>query len=94
MSEKTTLKTEEDWAYAAIDAYIEAFNRVSSAKPEQREDLLNQLKYECLRKLPNLFEALMILTKPEHRPIIYDFFKALIGALEVWSKTKTPSSEK
>jgi len=86
MSEKPVLRTEEDWAYAVIDAYVEAFNRVSSAKPEERKLLLKKLEYECLKKLPDLFEALMILTKPEHRPIIYEFFKSFIGALKVWNK--------
>jgi len=82
---------EESWAYAVFDAFIEAFNRVSSAKPEDRARLMNRLKIEMLKKLPELFEALMILAKPEHRPLIYEFFKSIVGCIKSWSRQSKPS---
>ena len=91
MSEKKNPKallTEEDWAYQVFDSFVEAFNRVASSKPEETDRLMNQLKIEFLKKMPDLFEALMILTKPEHRPVIYEFFKSFVAVIKRWSQSK------
>ena len=84
-----TVTSETDWAYAVLDRFVEAFNRVSSAKDEEAKALLGKLQIESIKKLPSLFEALMIIVKPEHRPIVYEFFKALIGVIDKWSRYQT-----
>ena len=84
-----TITSETDWAYATIDSFIEAFNRTSSANDQEAKALLSKLQLESIKKLPSLFEALMIIVKPEHRPIVYEFFKALIGVIDKWSRHQT-----
>jgi len=54
---------------AAID-YVEAH-------PEK----INQLAAEVLNATPQIFEALIILTPPEHRPLIYQLFKSTLRLL-------------
>jgi hypothetical protein len=39
--------------------------------------LLKQLRDETIQALPQIFDAFMILTIPEHRPIIYQLFKSI-----------------
>lgn len=91
MEKKTQQKValnEIDYAYAVFDSYIEAFKRVTLAKPEEKTRLENQLKIECLKKLPKLYGALTLLTIPEHQPIIYAFFTAMVEVIESWSQAK------
>lgn len=73
---------ETSWAYAVLDSYVEAFNRVASAKPEELPKLRNQLLIECQQKLPELFEALSSLVPREHKPILYLFFKNMVKAMK------------
>ncbi len=63
-----------DYAYQVLTALTEAIDR-TAADPK----LLQQLKAEALQKAPEIFDALMCITPPEHRPIIYELFKSLLN---------------
>lgn len=78
------LQDEVTWAYQVLDGFINAFNEAST-KPIMLE---NQLKIECLNKLPELFEALATLTPLEHQPILYQFFKAMTNYIKAWGQAK------
>jgi hypothetical protein len=43
--------------------------------------LLKQLRDETIQALPQIMDALMTLTLPEHRPIIYQLFKSIVNLL-------------
>ena len=77
--------TEEDigYAYAVIDALSKAMEHVA-INPERIE----QLELEFLKKMPELFEALMILLPVEHRGIIYELFQSTGRYARTWMKLK------
>ena len=77
MSQK--LKEQQvDYAYQVTQALIEAIDK-TAAKPEK----LNQLKKELIENLPEIFEAVMTVTQPEHRHLIYELFKSITNLIRV-----------
>ena len=77
-----------NYAYSVLDAYIEAFNKVASAKPEEKQRLYNRLQIESMKKLSKLYGALTILVQQEHQPILYSFFNAQVNMVESLSESK------
>ncbi len=75
MSQK--LKEQQvDYAYQVIQALIEGIDK-TAAKPEK----LEQLKKELVENLPEIFEAVMTITQPEHRHLIYELFKSITNLI-------------
>lgn len=80
--------TEEDieYAYAVIDALSRGMDHVA-LNPEK----LEQLELEFIKKMPDFFEALMILLPTEHRGIIYELFNSTGRYARAWMKLKIKS---
>jgi len=75
--------TEDDilYAYQVLDAFKQALDHVA-VNPDKME----QLQLEFIKKMPNLFEALMILMPLEHRGIIFEMFQSTGRLSRSWMK--------
>jgi len=75
--------TDEDieYAYKVIDALTQGLDHVAT-NPEKTE----QLELEFVNKMPDLFEALMILLPVEHRGLIFELFKSTGRYARTWIK--------
>ena len=73
-----------DYAYETIDAVVEAMDKVT-AQPE----LAIQFVAEFLQKMPEIIDALMEITMPEHRQAIAKMMKASAGMAASWLKQVT-----
>lgn len=79
--EKEKLESEIDYAYGVIDAVVEAMDRVA-VKPEYAELFV----VDMLRKMPEMVDALMVMTKVEHRPKMAELVKASSRMACAWLK--------
>jgi len=80
-SEQKVNESEVDYAYAVLDAIVEAMDKVA-AKPE-----LGQLfMIDLLRKMPKFADALMIITPNEHRLKMAELVKASARMCGAWLK--------
>jgi len=70
-NQKKSQSEEIDYAYAVIDAIAESMDKVAT-QPE----LTLRFGGELLQKMPQLIDALMVITIPEHRQAI----KKLLGS--------------
>ncbi len=88
-NQKPSLVSESDIIYACkvLDAVTEALDR-AAAKPQ----LIPQLSLELLKKSPDILDALLTLTIPDCRPVVYDLGKAALRLARVWIKLKKKPS--
>ena len=87
MTEKQITDAYITWAYAMLEGFIEAFNKVAGTTNQtEKLNLTKQLNQEYTESLPKLCEAFLILSQPEHRPLVHQFFKAYAGVFESWRK--------
>ena len=88
MSEQTS-QSYVRWAYGVFDGLKQALDHVA-LNPEN----LEQLELELLNKMPDLFEALMVLLPVEHRGIVYEVFESTGRMGRTWMKKKIESKRK
>ena len=82
MAEKVVSEQSEfDYAYKVIDAIVEAMDRVTT-KPEYARVFVGDL----LQKMPDLIDALMMMTFPEHRPKLSELLRASSRMGAEWVK--------
>lgn len=79
MSQEQVSKVDVDYAYGVLDALKQAFDKAAT-KPELGQALM----VEMIQKLPEIFDALMTVTKPEHRPAVYELVKAAGRMMKGW----------
>lgn len=79
MSQKVISKEDIDYAYGVLDALRQAFD-AAAVKPELGQALM----VEMIKKLPEIFDALMTVTEPEHRPQVYELVKAAGRMMKGW----------
>ncbi len=70
-----------DYAYKVLEAIIESLDRVS-AKPEITKAFL----YSIQQKYPDILDAVMAITPPEHREIVGRAVKSLSRVTGTWLK--------
>ncbi len=71
-----------NWAYNTITSVVTAMDEVA-AKPE----FFARFNAELLKKMPDVIDAVMILTKEEHVGIMARFWKASTRLTGEWLKT-------
>lgn len=76
---KKVREVEIDYAYGVIDAVVEAMDKVA-AKPE----LAEMFVVDMLKKMPDLIDAIMIITREEHRPKMGELMKASSRMVASW----------
>ena len=69
------------WACKALDAVAEALDRVA-AQPK----LAPKLAVELLKKTPTILEALLLITVPECRVVLYDLSKSALNLVRALAK--------
>ena len=84
MSEQKSQESDIDYAYKVIDAVTEAMDRVA-AKPE----LAQAFMFDLLKKMPELVDALMGITMPEHRQKMAELVRSSARMLAIWAKVMT-----
>jgi hypothetical protein len=72
-----------DYAYGVIDAIVVAMDEVT-AQPE----LADFFTVELLKKMPELIDALAIITKLEHAKMVGRLIEASSRMMASWAKTK------
>ena len=77
-------ESDVDYAYKVIDAVTEAMDRVA-AKPE----LAQAFMFDLLKKMPELVDALMGITMPEHRQKMAELVRSSARMLAIWAKVMT-----
>jgi hypothetical protein len=82
MVERQKLENETDYAYGVIDAIVEGMDKVT-ANPALAQGFV----FELLKKMPELVDALMIVTKTEHRLKMAELVKASARMAAEWVKT-------
>lgn len=83
MSEK-----EIEHSYKVLEALTGAFDYVAT-KPEKA----GQLVVELIESLPDVVDALMVITKDEHRPILAEVVGSAARMVRSWSRVlKSKSS--
>ena len=82
MSNQKSQESEVDYTYKVIDAVTEAMDRVA-AKPE----LAQAFMFDLLKKMPELVDALMGITMPEHRQKMAELVRSSARMLVIWAKT-------
>lgn len=77
--------TEDDLVHACkvLDALGEAFDRVA-AQP----DLGPQLALELAQKSPEILDALLAITQPDCRPVLYDLGKKAMNVVKLCLQKK------
>ena len=68
-----------DYAYAVLNVLVESMDRVS-AKPEISKAFL----FSIQQKYPDILDAIMAITAPEHREIVGKAIKACARMTAVW----------
>jgi hypothetical protein len=86
MSEQKSQESDFDYTYKVIDAVTEAMDRVA-AKPEMAQEFIVDL----LKKMPELVDALMTVTMPEHRQKVAELVKSSSGMIAAWAKMMAKS---
>jgi len=81
MSEQKSQESDVDYTYKVIDAVVEAMDRVA-AKPELAQAFILDL----LKKMPELVDALAVITVPEHRPVMGKLVMSTSRMLAAWAK--------
>ena len=84
MSEQKSQESDIDYTYKVIDAVTEAMDRVA-AKPE----LAQAFMFDLLKKMPELVDALMGITMPEHRQKMAELVRSSARMLAIWAKVMT-----
>jgi hypothetical protein len=80
-SEQKSQENDIDYAYKVIDAITEAMDRVT-AKPELAQAFIIDL----LTKIPELADALMGITLPEHRQKMAELVRSSARMIANWVK--------
>lgn len=81
MSEQKGQESSVDYAYKVIDAVVEAMDRVE-ANPE----LASAFIVDMLKKMPELVDALVVITMPEHRQKMADLVRSSSRMMVKWVK--------
>jgi len=76
------------YAYGVFDAVKRAMDH-TALNPEKIE----QFELEFINKMPNIFEALLLLLPTEHRGIIYEIFLSTGRYARTWMKLKIESKK-
>ena len=84
MSNRKSQESDIDYTYKVIDAVTEAMDRVA-AKPELAQVFIVDL----LTKMPELVDALMGITMPEHRQKMAELVRSSARMLAIWAKVMT-----
>jgi hypothetical protein len=75
MSQETEPSEKQvDYAYEVLSTLMAAEDKVAQ-QPEKMQQLIN----ETVAHMPEIFDALMTITKREHRRLIYQLFKTTIN---------------
>ena len=69
------------WACKTLDAVAEALDRVA-AQPK----LAPKLAVELLKKTPTIIEAMLLITVPECRVVLYDLSKSALNLVRALAK--------
>lgn len=79
VNQKQSTESRVEYAYAVIEAMAEAMDKVA-VKPELTEHFI----VDFLRKMPELVDAVMIMTIPEHRQQIAKLLKSSSRMTAEW----------
>ena len=71
-----------DYAYGVINAITESMDKVSANQVNTRAFL-----FSIQQKYPEIFDALMAVTVPEHREIVGKVIQACARMTALWLKT-------
>lgn len=88
MSQEQISETDLQYAYGVFDAIKRAMDHVAL-----NPDKLEQFELEFISKMPNMFEALMLLLPTEHRGLIYEIFLSTGRFARTWMKMKIESKQ-
>lgn len=88
MSQKQTPDADLQYAYGVIDAITVALDHVAL-----NPDKIEQFELEFIQKMPDIFEALMLLLPMEHRGLIYELFLSTGRYTRAWIKIKIESKQ-
>ncbi len=88
MSQAQTSEADLQYAYGVFDAVKRAMDH-AALNPEKQE----QFELEFINKMPQIFEALMLLLPMEHRGLIYELFLSTGRYARTWMKTKIESKQ-
>ncbi len=87
MSEQAS-ETDLQYAYGVFDAVKRAMDHVA-LNPSK----LEQFELEFIKKMPDIFTALMLLLPTEHRGLIYEIFQSTGRFARTWMKLKIESKQ-
>ncbi len=79
--EKKLTEEQIDYSYKVLETVCQAIDYVVTVEPERLKQLIN----EIITNMPEIFDAFMIVSKPEHRPIIYQLFKSTLNLIKLIS---------
>jgi len=84
----TTPATEEEliWACKVLDTISEAIDR-AAAKPE----LIPRLSIELIQKMPTMLDALLTITQPDCRVVVWDTATSVRKMIRAWVEQKQKS---
>jgi len=88
MSQEQISETDIQYAYGVFDAVKNAMDHVAL-----NPDKLEQFELEFIQKMPDMFEALMLLLPTEHRGLIYEIFLSTGRYARTWMKLKIKSKQ-
>ena len=85
MSNQKSQESDIDYAYQVIDAVSEAMDRV-----EANPGLAQVFIVDLLTKMPELVDALIAITLPEHRQKMAEIVRSSSRMLASWIKVMKP----
>ena len=88
MSQEQTSEADIQYAYGVFDAVKRGMDH-AALNPDKQE----QFVLEFINKLPEIFEALMLLLPMEHRGLVYELFLSTGRYARTWMKTKIESKQ-
>jgi len=77
------------WACKTLDAVAEALDRVA-AQPK----LAPKLVVELLQKAPTIIEAMLLITIPECRVVLYDLSRKALNLVRILAKEEMKKKQK
>jgi hypothetical protein len=80
---KKVSELSEEYSYKVLGAVAEAID-YTAAHPEKSL----QLAIELIQKAPVIYDAIINITKPEHRPIIFELFKSALNLAKALTKSE------
>lgn len=75
---------EIQYAHQIIETITKACEKVTQSHGQQQIKLADQLVLELLKNYPELVEAILTITPPEHRSVIYNFALSIKEPIKIW----------